>query len=218
MKVLWNLSSSDPPLPQLTRRRAVIGGVMAGVLGAVGIGILSPTSSGWAQTSQDLEWLNEGLAQEHRIIWAYTVASGKLTNRSGGRTVLKLALTHLQDHRRHQEELIALIQDLGGTPVVPLEGYDLSSYSEALEGDLGSDLNIAKLALALECDMALTLDRVCQQISSPAGVRSVRQMVPNAMLHAVALRSWLREFDPELAPVPVAAIDPDTRAQWIAKI
>lgn len=217
MKLSWNLFSSGPPLSQLTRRRAVIGGAMAGVLSVAGIGILSP-ASGWAQTSRDLQGLNEGLAQEHRIIWAYTVASGKLTNRSGGRAVLKLVLAHLHDHRRHQQELTALIRNLGGTPVDPLDTYDLSPYSDALEGNLESDLNIAKLVLALECDAALTLDRVGQEISTSAGVRSIQRMVPNAMLRAVALRFWLRESDPELAAVPVAAIDPVTRAQWIVKI
>jgi len=48
---------------------------------------------------------------------------------------------------QHRDALANVIRSLGGTPVQPEASYDLSSYLQRGEGNLDSDVNIAKLAL-----------------------------------------------------------------------
>src|SRR5581483_9612850 len=112
-------------------------------------------SSGHTKSGGDLAILNAALDLEHQGIWAYSAAAPKLSSTDVGKTVLALALRNQADHKQHRDALIAAIQKHGGTPVQAKDSYDLSPYIKAGEGNLDSDANIAKLALALEVDAAL---------------------------------------------------------------
>ena len=102
----------------------------------------------------DVEILNRALFFENRGVWAYRFAAEKLSTSEVGRAVLALAAQNRADHEKHQDLIGSAIIDLGGTPVQMEQQYDLSSLIGKGLGNLESDVNIAKLALALEVGAA----------------------------------------------------------------
>src|SRR5262245_61541574 len=107
-----------------------------------------------ADKVNDVKILNRALFFEHRGVWAYRAAAGKLSQSQVGRAVLALGSENRADHEKHQDLLGKAIRDLGGTPVQMENSYDLSSLVNKGEGNLDNDVNIAKLALALEVGAA----------------------------------------------------------------
>src|SRR5262249_29078826 len=103
-----------------------------------------------ADKLNDIQILNRALFFENRGVWAYTFAADKLSTSQVGKTVLELGLQNRADHEKHQDMLRNAISELGGTPVQMEKNYDLSSYINKGQGNVDSDVNIAKLALALE--------------------------------------------------------------------
>ena len=108
-----------------------------------------------ADKLNDIQILNGALFFENRGVWAYNFAAGKLSTSEVGKTVLELGLQNRADHEKHQEMLRNAIRELGGTPVQMEKNYDLSSYINKGQGNVDNDVNIAKLALALEIGAAV---------------------------------------------------------------
>src|SRR6185437_11961548 len=139
-----------------TRRDLLKDGLAAGVT-AVGISALFELPGNAAAERGGkgvVAILNAALDLENQGIWAYSAAAPKLSTTDVGKTVLALALRNQADHKKHRDLLKSAIEKLGGTPAAARESYDLSPYIKAGEGNLDSDANIAKLALALEVDAA----------------------------------------------------------------
>lgn len=198
-------------------RRLFLFGALGGIAGSWALEAISPNVS-FAQAQSDLAILNGVLELEHEAIWAYTVASGKLSNQAVGKTILAVAMSTLKDHQHHRDVLSGMIQTLGETPVTAQDKYDLSSYTEAGEGNLDSDLNIAKLALALEYDAALAYVNALSQLSAPKLIAEVGTIGPAKSAHAAALRAIFHAQDPSISVIPSAFMSADTRDQWILKV
>src|SRR5262245_18240198 len=92
----------------------------------------------------DIQILNRALFFENRGGWAYTFAVDILSNTQVGKTVLELGLQNRADHEKLQDMLRSVINEAGGTPVQMEKNYDLSTYIGKGQGNLDSDVNIAK--------------------------------------------------------------------------
>src|SRR5215813_9603067 len=108
-----------------------------------------------ADKLNDIQILNRALFFENRGVWAYNFAADKLSTSELGKAVRELALQNRADHEKHQDMLRNTISELGGPPVQMEKNYDLSSYINKGQGNVDSDVNIAKLALALEIGAAV---------------------------------------------------------------
>jgi rubrerythrin len=205
----------------VSRRDLLKGGVAAGVTAAsvsalFGMPVFAASSR--TKGSGDLAILNAALDLEHQGIWAYSAAAPKLSNTDVGKTVLALALRNQADHKMHRDALIGAIQKHGGTPVAAKDSYDLSSYIKAGEGNLDTDANIAKLALALEIDAALAYNDAFAKLKDQGLIAAASSIGPNEAAHATAIRAVFRSLSPAVEFVPTAFISADTRAQWVLKV
>jgi rubrerythrin len=203
-----------------SRRGILVGGVMAGVAGALGIGGMRDGAI--AATPSDMEHdtaiLNAAIDLENQAIWAYTVAAGKLTNTQVGQTILALAQRNRADHIKHRDILSSVVKSFGKTPAPAKESYDLSSYIQAGEGNLDSDANIAKLALALEVDAVLAYGDAFSKLKIADLLAAAGTIAPNESAHATAIRGVFKTLMPAIEYVPSAFINADTRHEWILKI
>jgi len=166
----------------------------------------------------DVEVLNRSLYFEHQGVWAYDFAATKLSQTDVGKAVLALALENRADHQKHEELLISAIQDLGGTPVQSEKQYDVSSYLKKREGDIDSDVNIAKLALAIEIDAAVgyigdTMDLKSRSLMAlTAGIANVEA------IHAARIRVAFNALGISVPIVPSSAINKATRDSWVLSV
>src|SRR5215813_3244211 len=115
----------------------------------------------------DIRILNRALFFENRGVWTYSVAADKLSKSQVGKTVLELGLQNRADHEKHQDMLRTAISEAGGTPVQMEKNYDLSAYITKGQGNVDSDVNIAKLALALEIGAAVGYVSDTTKLKSP---------------------------------------------------
>ncbi|MCS6814668.1 MAG: ferritin-like domain-containing protein, partial [Cyanobacteria bacterium] len=162
---------SNRVMNALSRRSLLVGGAIAGASSALGLSMLKPEASIAATPADkrnDITILNGALFYEHQAIWAYGFAASKLSSTDVGKAVLALALRNQADHKAHRDALAAAIRSLGGNPVRAMNSYDVSSYLKAGEGNLDSDVNIAKLALALEVDAAIAYTSEVSRLKTPA--------------------------------------------------
>jgi len=166
----------------------------------------------------DLEILNNALYFEHQGIWAYDFAAGKLSNTDVGKAVLALALENQADHKQHRAVLSTAIRDLGGTPTQPEASYDLSSYLNKGEGNLDSDVNIARLALALETDAAIAYITETAKLKSSSLVMAAAGIGGVESIHAARIRSAFKSLGVDLRVVPSAIINLENRDLWILKV
>lgn len=166
----------------------------------------------------DLEILNTALYYEHQGIWAYDFAAGKLSTTDVGKAVLALALENQADHKQHRDILSSAIRSLGGTPVQPESSYDLSSYLNNGEGNLESDVNIAKLALALETDAAIAYVTEVAKLKIPSLVQAGAGIGCVESIHAVRIRAAFTSLGLQMTIVPSAIMSPENRALWVLKI
>jgi rubrerythrin len=203
--------------PPSSRRGILLAGALAGVGGALGLTALSAGPS-LAQSSGDLAILNAAIDLEQQAIWAYGTAAGKLSTTDVGKTVLAVASKNLKDHEMHRDALAAAVKSLGGTPAPAKDSYDLSSYIDAKEGNLDSDANIAKLALALEYDAALAYIDAFSQLSSKDLLAAASTIGPNEVAHATKIRAVFHSLDASIEVVPAAFVSSDTRESWILKV
>jgi hypothetical protein len=166
----------------------------------------------------DVEVLNRSLYFENQGVWAYDFAATKLSQTNVGKAVLALALENQADHKQHQGLLISAIHDLGGTPVQPEKQYDLSDYLKKREGDIDSDVNLAKLALALETDAAVgyvgdTIELKSRSLMAlTAGIANVEA------IHAARIRTAFNALGVAMPIVPVSVINKSTRDSWVLKV
>jgi rubrerythrin len=207
----------------MSRRRLVAGGAVTGLAGALGFAALTkrPAQAGMMSgdaAMNDAEILNGALYYEHQAIWAYSAAAGELSDSDVGQAVLNIALANQADHMTHRDTLAQVIRDLGGMPVMAESSYDLSSYLERGDGGLDSDVNIAKLALALETDAAIAYGSEVARLMTPALVTAGASIAAAEAAHATTIRAAFISLGVEIDYVPAAFVSADTRDQWVLKV
>ncbi len=171
-----------------------------------------------ADRQNDISVLNNALFFEHQAIWAYGVAAGKLSETEVGKTVKALALRNQADHMRHRDALSAAVRSLGGMPAVARSSYDVSSYIQAGEGNLDSDVNIAKLALALETDAAIAYTTEIAKLKTPALITAGASIGTDESAHATAIRAAFKALGVAIEYVPASFVSADTRREWVLKV
>ena len=210
-------------LQKLSRRGVVVSGVIAGAATALGLPLIGEsaealTMSATSAKRNDLKILNNALYYEHQAIWAYSFAAGKLTNTDVGKAVLALALRNQADHKKHRDALAAAVSSLGGNPVKAESSYDVSSYIKKGEGNIDSDVNIAKLALALEVDAAIAYTLEAAKLKTPKLVTVGASIGSTESAHAAAIRATFRALGVGIEIVPAAFVSVETRNAWVLKV
>lgn len=222
-----NLQSAAAPPRRggvFSRRRMVVGGALTGLTGALGFAAVRPQSAqagrgyGDSAAANDIEVLNGALFYEQQAIWAYSFAAGALSDSDVGRAVLAIALANQEDHVAHRDVLTQVVTDLGGTPAMARSEYDLSSYLEAGEGGLDSDVNIAKLALALEIDAAIVYGMEVAKLQTPELITAGVSIATTEAAHATTIRAAFISLGVEIPYVPAAFINSDTRSAWVLPV
>lgn len=207
----------------VSRRDVLVTGGMAGVAGgivsALGLPLLADRADAATTSKQnDVKILNNALFYEHQAIWAYSFAAGKLTSTDVGKAVLAIALANQADHKQHRDLLSSAIQSLGGTPVKAESSYDVSSYIKNGEGNVDSDVNIAKLALALETDAAIAYTQEVAKLKTPALVSAGASIGSTESAHAAAIRAAFVSLGVKIPVVPAAFVNADNRKAWVLKV
>jgi rubrerythrin len=212
---------------RLSRRGILFTGAVAGIATAIGIPLvgaaaevaLQDDKSQIAQAKKnDLTILNSALFYEHQAIWAYNFAAGKLTSTKVGKAVLAVATNNLNDHQQHRALLQNAVTSLGGTPVKAETSYDLSGYIKQGEGNIDSDVNIAKLALALETDAAIAYTLEAAKLKTPALITAGASIGTNEAAHATAIRAAFKSLGVDIPIVPASFFSTATRSAWILKV
>jgi len=206
--------TSSQSTKAFSRRNLLVGGAIGGATTALGIASAFPSEA----ASSDLAILNAAIDLENQGIWAYGVAGGKLSQTDVGKTVLALGLRNRADHMKHRDALVGLVKKLGGTPAPARASYDLSSYIQAGEGNLDSDVNIAKLALALEVDAALAYIGAFSKLKSTALIAAAGTIAPVEASHATAIRAAFIALGTKIEYIPASFVSADTRDAWILKV
>jgi rubrerythrin len=220
----------------ISRRGLVGGGAIAEVSSALGFSALTARAgqvmSGNHQMGDsyiignsmnsnpagDAVILNRALYYEHQAIWAYSVAAGKLSDTNVGKAVKALALKNQADHKAHRDTLAAAVRNLGAMPVAAAQSYGLSSYIQKGEGNLDSDVNIAKLALALETDAAIAYTTEISHLQNPSLITAGASIGSTEASHATAIRAAFISLGINLDYVPASFVSADTRNLWVLKV
>ena len=168
--------------------------------------------------SNDLQILNRALFFEHRAVWTYRVGAEKLTATEIGKAVLSLAEQNQRDHVQHQDMLGNAISDLGGTPVQMTTSYDLSSYIKRGDGNVDNDVNIARLALALEVAASVGYIADTAQLKSPALVELEGGIAAVEAIHAARIREAFNALGMKVPVVPRSIMSKDVRSDWIIRL
>jgi len=171
-----------------------------------------------ADKKNDVEILNRALFFEHRGVWAYGAAGGKLSNSEVGRAVREIGQENRGDHQKHQELLRSAITDLGGAPLPMQDNYDLSSYIQKGYGNLDSDVNIAKLALALEVGAAAGYIADAAQLKSPAMIEMEAGIACVEAIHAGRIRAAFNELGIKIPVVANPVLNASSRGEWSIKV
>ncbi len=206
---------------KVSRRGILFTGAAAGLATAFAIPAVSQkaeAATAAADKKNDINVLNSGLYYEHQAIWAYKFAAPKLTDTAVGKAVLAVAGANLTDHQAHRDVLSKAIRSLGGTPVKAEASYDLSAYIKKGEGNIDSDVNIAKLALALEVDAAIAYTFEAAKLKTPALITAGASIGTNEAAHATAIRAAFKSLGVDLAIVPASFFNPNTRSAWVLRV
>ncbi|NJK47014.1 ferritin-like domain-containing protein [Candidatus Gracilibacteria bacterium] len=205
-----------------SRRGILVNSAMAGVgiAGAVAVETITshPVFATMDRDNNDAEILNNALFYEHQAIWAYGFAAGKLTNTDVGKAVLAVALSNQKDHMAHRDLLTEAVRSLGGNPVSAESSYDLSSYLNKGEGNIDSDVNIAKLALALETDAAIAYTQEAAKLKNPALITAGASIGTTESAHAAAIRATFKALGVDLEVVPAAFVNAENRSSWVLTV
>jgi rubrerythrin len=214
------MATLQPGSKTVSRRGILISSAFAGVATALGIPAIATraTATSTHDQNSDIKILNNALFYEHQAIWAYGFAAPKLTNTDVGKAVLALALRNQADHKQHRDALAAAVKSLGGTPVMAESSYDVSSYIKNKEGNVDSDVNIAKLALALETDAAIAYTKEIAQLKTPALITAGASIGSTEAAHAAAIRATFKSLGVPLEIVPSAFVSADNRSAWVLKV
>lgn len=207
-----------PNSQMISRRGVLAGGVMAGVAGALAMPAIATFAAGEDDKMNDIKILNNALFYEHEAIWAYGFAAGKLSSTDVGKAVLALALRNQNDHKGHRDLLASAVTSLGGTPVAAMASYDVSAYITRKEGNIDSDVNIAKLALALEVDAAIAYTNEVAKLKTPALVTAGATIGSTELAHAAAIRATFKSLGVGIEIVPAAFINQESRGAWILPV
>lgn len=204
----------------LSRRQMLTGGAVVGVASVLSVPLIAGTADASTERDRlnDIEVLNKALFYEHAAIWAYSAAAGKLTDSNVGNAVKAIALANQADHIQHRDALANVIRSLGGTPVQPEASYDLSSYIQRGEGNLDSDVNIAKLALALETDAAIAYSQEIAMLKTPALITAGASIGSTEASHATLIRAAIQSLGVDIRPVPASFVSAETRNAWILTV
>lgn len=207
-------------LKTVSRRGILVSGAVAGIATALGIPAIAKqaTATMTSATDNEIKILNNALYYEHQAIWAYSFAAPKLTNTDVGKAILALALRNQADHKQHRDVLAAAIKSLGGTSVVAESSYDVSSYIKKKEGNVDSDVNIAKLALALETDAAIAYTTEIAQLKTPGLIIAGASIGSTESAHAAAIRATFKSLGVPLEIVPSSFVSADNRSAWILMV
>lgn len=205
-----------------TRRELLKDGLIASVSAVTAVALFQTDATAAHRSAKgeeaDIAILNAALDLENQGIWAYSAAAPNLSSTDVGRTVLALALRNQADHKKHRDALKAAIEKLGGNPTSAKDSYDLSSYIKAGEGNLDSDANIGKLALALEVDAALAYIDAFSKLKDAGLIAAAASIGPDEIAHATAIRAVFRTLIPTIEYVPAAFLTSETRSEWIIKV
>ena len=124
----------------------------------------------------------------------------------------------MADRKQHRDALAKAVMGLGGTPVKAESSYDVSSYIKNGEGNIDSDVNIAKLALALETDAAIAYTTEVAMLKTPALITTGASIGSTESAHAAAIRATFKALGVDLEIVPSAFVSPDNRDAWVLKV
>jgi hypothetical protein len=171
-----------------------------------------------ADKLNDIQILNRALFFENRGVWAYTFAAGKLSTSEVGKAVLELGLQNRADHEKHQDMLRNAISELGGTPVQMEKNYDLSSYINKGQGNVDNDVNIAKLALALEIGAAVGYVSDTATLKSPYLIELEAGIACIEAIHAARIRAAFNSLGIRIPVVPSALISTNDRDSWVIRV
>lgn len=202
-----------------SRREILKTGIAISAFAALSLTTLNSASANTgSDTKHDMAILNAALDLENQAIWAYGVAAEKLSETKVGNVIKALALRNQADHIKHRDIFISTIKSLGEVPVNTKGAYDLSAYIKAGEGNLDSDANIAKLALALEVDAVLAYASAVGKLRTPALAAAGLTILPDESAHAAAIRAVFGTLDSTVHAVPAAQLSKETRSQWILSV
>src|SRR5262249_50322125 len=168
-----------------------------------------------ADKLNDIQILNRALFFEHRAVWAYGFAGGKLSTSEVGKTVLELGRENRADHQTHQDLLRNAVSELGGTPAEMEKDYDLSSYISKGRGNVDSDVNIAKLALALEIGAAVGYVTDTSKLKSPYMIELEAGIACVEAIHAARIRAAFNALGIKIPVVPTALVSTSDRDAWV---
>src|SRR5215470_4417599 len=171
-----------------------------------------------ADKLNDIQILNRALFFENRGVWAYNSAANKLSTSQVGKAVLELALQNRADHEKHQVMLRNAINELGGIPVQIEKNYDLSTYIGKGEGNVDSDVNIAKLALALEIGAAAGYVSDTTKLKSPYMIELEAGIACIEAIHAARIRAAFNALGIKIPVVPSPIISASDRGSWEIKV
>jgi rubrerythrin len=199
---------------------ATFAGMAGGVASTFSIPLFANRAEAAPQGNQknDAKILNNALFYEHQAIWAYSFAAGKLTNTDVGKAVLAIALANQADHKKHRDLLMSAVQSLGGSPVKAETSYDISAYIKQGEGNVDSDVNIAKLALALEVDAAIAYTTEIAMLKTPALITAGASIGSTESAHAAAIRAAFNALGVKIPVVPAAFVNAANRGVWVLKV
>ncbi|NUN65581.1 ferritin-like domain-containing protein [Pseudanabaena biceps] len=199
--------------------------IKAGLFGAVGVAtsaavvpaVLAATKG---DVANDIKILNGALFYEHQAIWAYGFAAGKLTDSNVGKAVLEIALANQTDHKAHRDLLASVVKKLGGVPTMAKTEYlkTVTPYIQKGEGNLDSDVNIAKLALALEVDAAIAYGSEVAKLKNPDLITAGASICATEASHATLIRAAFQSLGVSLNVIPAAFVSSKTRDAWIIKV
>jgi rubrerythrin len=204
--------------PSLSRRHLIRSSAIVGFSAALSLPAVAQTMAPKATPKGDLMVLNTALSYEYQAIWAYGVAATKLSDSAVGKAVLALGLANQADHKEHAKLLDSVVRKLGGKPTMPQKSYDLSSYLQKGEGNLDSDVNIAKLALALEVDAAIAYTQEAAKLKTPDLITAGASIAVTESAHATAIRAAMVSLGLDLAIVPAPFLNSAARNAWIVKV
>ncbi|MGH7633105.1 MAG: ferritin-like domain-containing protein [Gemmatimonadaceae bacterium] len=166
----------------------------------------------------DIKILNRALFFEHRAVWAYRTAADKLSSSDVGRAVRALASENQSDHEKHQDLLRNAIDSLSGIPIQMESNYDLSSYIKKGYGNLDNDVNIAKLALALEVGAAAGYVTDTTQLRSPAMIEMEAGIACVEAIHAARIRVAFNQLGIKVPVVPNVVLNASSRQNWVFEV
>ncbi len=103
-------------------------------------------------------------------------------------------------------------------PSILEKNYDLSAYITNGQGNVDSDVNIAKLALALEIGAAVGYVSDTTKLKSPYMIELEAGIACIEAIHAARIRASFNALGIKIPVVPGALISAGDRDNWVMKV